>query len=227
MDCPSYTAGLLPFNVVAAFLRLGNKYNISVLKDDALKKLKHDFPSTLDDWDQLQDSYPNIEYTPNLHRYVINLARETGCIDCVLPAVFYAVFEHEGANQALSDIGPLRFEDQMTLVRGWTKGIDYQQSIMGWLFDDYASSSLYESCQQMRECKAARADVIKDDIISSPVPELHGVLNWKSAEWDRIDMCSTCKVAAEAAHEASRWKFWEELPIFFGLPKWEDLLRDT
>lgn len=42
----------IPFVVISAFLRLGTKYEIEVLRSEAIDRLAHEYPFTLEDYDR-------------------------------------------------------------------------------------------------------------------------------------------------------------------------------
>ncbi|KAJ7290690.1 hypothetical protein C8J57DRAFT_1459121, partial [Mycena rebaudengoi] len=82
-----------PFRQVAAMWRLGKKYSFDELRDDALRRLEHTFPSTLAKYQAHYYSAPaNVKHliTPYsaLVFDAINLARATGLVS-ILPAALY------------------------------------------------------------------------------------------------------------------------------------------
>jgi len=68
-------------------LRLGSKYEINHLREDALFRLRADFPTTLDNWDELCGHKHILEEDGILYD-LINLAIEQG-LWSILPAAYY------------------------------------------------------------------------------------------------------------------------------------------
>lgn len=84
------------FLVLAGMLRVGKKYEIDHLKDDALARLKAGFPTTLDEYCEIQDfgwthfDFPTDEvYTTDCKKLcaVVRLAHECG-LQTILPSLY-------------------------------------------------------------------------------------------------------------------------------------------
>ncbi|KII91563.1 hypothetical protein PLICRDRAFT_512971 [Plicaturopsis crispa FD-325 SS-3] len=69
-----------PLPVIGGILRLARKYDIEYLRKQAVSYITDDYPSTLDDWDdlRLQDT-PRINQYPGMPLDLIRLARENDC----------------------------------------------------------------------------------------------------------------------------------------------------
>jgi len=83
----------MPFDVVAAFLRLGSKYFIEGLRLDALNRLNYEYPINFQPMGRnstlLLKCYQGISFD------VINLARQNNILS-ILPAAFYDCFDATG-----------------------------------------------------------------------------------------------------------------------------------
>jgi len=75
------------FSIVSALLRLGKKYDIESLYEDALERLQSEFPSSLSAYLELSDTFSFIEYHPGLLHDCINLALETNTLS-ILPTAY-------------------------------------------------------------------------------------------------------------------------------------------
>lgn len=153
----------LPFDVVAAFLRLGEKYSIAVLTTDALTRLKYEYPSTLEARDQSEhDSmikHPGFLGFWAQNTDVINLARGLRCAQCILPAAFHNAVEINHHRVVLEETRldgskvSLCSEDQVIAITGWIKGRELQRETLGWLVgEDDFMESLYDSCTKKPIC---------------------------------------------------------------------------
>ena len=78
----------LPFPVIAAMLRLGNKYEFDHLRDVALLRLTSEFPTQLEEWDALPDHFTHIVDRTGLLLDIISLAIECG-VQSILPAAYF------------------------------------------------------------------------------------------------------------------------------------------
>lgn len=86
------TKDLISFRLLAAMLRLGDKYNGHNVRQEALKFLRYEFPQNLEDWMGVWGTkvfpYPESEFD------FINLAQEVG-LHSVLPAMYYTCVKYE------------------------------------------------------------------------------------------------------------------------------------
>jgi hypothetical protein len=68
----------LKFNVLAAMLRLGRKYEISQAYDDAVSRIRYEFPSDFKAFNALDADMARIEYRRGIYCDLLNLAYECG-----------------------------------------------------------------------------------------------------------------------------------------------------
>lgn len=208
--------------MVAAFLRLGLKYNIEVLKTEASSRLAHHFPTSLEVYGDRDDAM----ITPDRLQPImaINLARECRGMDRILPMAFFRLvvgFSFQGI--LCSDIPP---DDRNIAIVGWESAVQAQaQETMRWLFQ-LDSGELYSECLQPENCVFDRMETLK--ILFTPIPTISdGLSHYDSDGWcDRVVMCESCKTAAKRVHNEGRKAFWRQLPTFFGLPGWDELLKE-
>lgn len=224
----------MPFDVVAAFLRLGEKYNITILKTDALTRLQYEFPSTLEQYDQANE-WSMIENKHAVTRDTINLAREVHCVDYILPSAFHALCcenVHKAILEATRDDGSkslLSPEDQVIVITGWAKGRDFQRRVsMRWLLSEEELPPLYEYCMTSPlSCIHARGRLIRSMGHLDAVPPIAALWNWEYLPEEKDKMCKSCLDVAEFSHTRGREAFWDNLPSFFGLPEWPELLKES
>lgn len=220
----------LPFDVVAAFLRLGLKYNIESLKAEAVTRLTHEFPSSLQVFDFIALG-SMIQPHSSMATDTINLVRETKHLNRILPCAFYVLAEaihvdpQSFRKPQILDDGrqvQLSLEDQFVLSDGWFKSVKAQKEhTYPWL---YQMTPLSTSCLSKSACFSARASEVFNEF--APIPIILGLSKWEAWSED-IDICDPCKAVAEKLHNAGREKFWQMLPSLFGFPEWDELLKEN
>ena len=130
--------------VIAAFLRLGRKYDIQQLYSEALKRLELAFPSTIEEYDCSPDSFTlddvwDMNYNALLFA-VINLTRENDILH-ILPAAFYAACASLNGKEFIEamenpevNTHELSVFDQRVVVKGWDSVVERQaRTTFRWL----------------------------------------------------------------------------------------------
>jgi hypothetical protein len=79
---------------VAAMLRLGSKYEFQHLREEALVRLRAEFPTTLGDWDRLPSDFTHIQEQKGILFDIVNLALEQGLLS-ILPAAYYLCIQDD------------------------------------------------------------------------------------------------------------------------------------
>lgn len=218
---------------MAAFLRLGKKYEIKRLYDEAFSRLRNDYPPTLALWEQGHRFGKVIKDYQGVYFDVVNLAREMR-IPSLLPAAFYAICVFHGhvpdsivtglthtdiCGTSVGNISIMSAEDQIACLIGLQK-LYAKQAIesFGWIDHD-ADSDVAARCYQWSECELARQS-IWFDISRSAISRLP-LERWNPIFEDGL--CDACIEACKAAYAKSRKDIWNELPSIFGLPDWKEL----
>jgi hypothetical protein len=79
----------MPIDLLVAILRLGKKYEIDYLRDEGLKRLRLDFPNTLEQWNTSSQEYSHID--PDMQGHdILQLCCELSISSCLPTA--YLVF---------------------------------------------------------------------------------------------------------------------------------------
>jgi hypothetical protein len=213
----------LPFAVVAAFLRLGTKYEIPDLRAEATKRLVTDYPLGLELLEPRTNEKISIQPYYGKIFDVVNLAREMGILS-ILPVALYSCccndnqiilegcYKQDGKYVALSSA------DQKICILAKDKLLAFQvQETFGWLGVDISE----DICPQSR-CKNLRKRVFQ--LIWLPKPKCVALEFWQP-KWSD-ELCVHCGAAAHVVHVAGRAEIWRQLPSIFGLPGWDDLLKE-
>jgi hypothetical protein len=217
-----------PFPAVAAYLRLGRKYEIEHLRTEALTVLSMAFPSTCDAFLALPDNGQRyIAPCPALLFDVIALAREVGKLD-ILPAAYFSYCRMYQVNEVLEGIeredgtlSVLSAEDQKTLLRGW-HALVYNMAgqSLYWILDDAELE-----CER-QTCNLARKTIFLDLFAYGyRRPDVSISVSKWDVEWEK-DLCKLCRVACARLHKEGSYIKWSQLPEMFDLPEWDDLTRE-
>ncbi|KZP28181.1 hypothetical protein FIBSPDRAFT_275953 [Athelia psychrophila] len=228
------TRQALSITIIAAFLRLGTKYDIELLRAEALNRLHYEYPSTLEEYDKINKwSMINGRWGDGTHFAVVNLAREQGLLS-VLPlslylSCCYPYSTSEIATGIPSDDGTtsrMLPDDLIRCLGAWNSiGIKQSTMTLAWI-----NLPIYPNCKNSTQCTKLRVKVMKR--VFYPFVEFFGLHTWREFEtcWvypeENLDMCDSCYAVAERLHEDGRSKFWETLPGIFGLPEWEELRKE-
>ena len=216
------------FSVVAAFARLGTKYDFRQLRNEAVKRLTFMFPSRLEDMGNIHIEGNCIIAETGLIFEAINLARETNMLFLLPAAMEYCCAVHtihdilNGVQRPNKTPIFLSVEDQTACLSGWYELIHRQaEETYRWL-DRNAEGTLFPECQRRSRCTDGRRRIFYS--MSHPVTCCVPLEPWQGADWEK-HMCATCNAASQAQHERGRQNVWNELPSFFGLPGWAELLK--
>ncbi|KAF9034391.1 hypothetical protein BJ165DRAFT_1513537 [Panaeolus papilionaceus] len=220
------------FKEVSALLRLGSKYDISSLRDNALQRLRAEFPTTLDEWDRLDVEYKTMSDSVDICLFdVITLAYNEGILS-ILPVLYY-FYLCDGASLAPSQIfygiersdgtkATLPFILQRDIILGREELMSKARlHPFKWLRDEPG----VVDCYKPKGCRAIRNKLIESSWLA-PDPVGFPFDKWSDriTDEDLSQLCLDCKADAEIAHEG-REELWNLLPTLFNLPEWEELKR--
>lgn len=216
--------GAKTFGEVAALVRLGRKYQIDRLLNEAVSRITSEFPNTLEKWDSRQ-----IGSQITLHRstYVdcINLCREVGLLS-PLPTALYGWMHYLHDTKRLQEIfkgvakpdgitAVLSVEDQQLSVTSMEKLLQTQWIAFGWL------NTEVQGCMEPDKCRQFRSKM--KDKLSLPSPKLSGMRKSLLPNSFSRGLCEFCANHANEAYEWGRREIWTHLPRNFGLLPWEQL----
>lgn len=216
----------LPFGVVSAFLRLGQKYDIQPLYREAQNRLFLECPTTLAAYDAIQNW--NTIIGPNFMTEIALLARKTGLLSilphvllqcCVLYPATEIIDGHQMPNGSAIFL-PL--QDQLSCLAA-VKNIQdaHADTTFKWL--RRLNTSLADGCGNDKLCKIARAGMSLH--LFTPPVDIQG-LDWDWNDECSQDLCEECATVAKKKHREGREEFWERLPGLFRLPLWKELLKE-
>ncbi|TEB24230.1 hypothetical protein FA13DRAFT_1818078 [Coprinellus micaceus] len=232
----------LHISVVAAMIRLGRKYEIPHLSAESMRLLKREYPTTLEENDELDHhSYHNIRVTmPDRTRGpsdadetedeteddtdnfavilgIVKLAHECH-IQSILPALYLQLTRFP-----LEDI--LRPDTQLPLDVLWSCICGRDKLLNVWRDRTHAMGRS-EKCFSKADCKMSIMSLLED--LKLPDADLASILQpWDTfAEvWDDSlqSLCEECTQEAKELHEKDREATWTSLPELFKLSSWDNL----
>ncbi|KAJ6593497.1 hypothetical protein B0H19DRAFT_916562 [Mycena capillaripes] len=219
----------VPFPVIAAFVRLGRKYDFKDLLDSALARLAFHNPSTLEAYDAQFNSTRIMRY-PALPFEIVTLASENNILT-VLPCAYWSLVLNfnslfDGIRRDDGTLASLPLSDLRRCVGGRERLLTKQfQSgyTLGWLrkweFNDCSGPTL---------CPALRGVAFRwvlDRMHAGGLGDLHSPTGVNGEDWRGL-VCEACYDHIAKSAAAGRKKMWEELPALFDLPVWQELKND-
>ncbi|KAJ7134290.1 hypothetical protein C8R44DRAFT_696702 [Mycena epipterygia] len=214
--------GLPRMEVVAAILRLGQKYDFPVFRKDCLRRLKVEFPTTLLDFEvKLEDGWTLIEEEGDMLFPLLSLAREID-LHSILPSAYYQIItDSYYMSRVLDDKdADLNVNDRLACLQGYAKLLGLQSTtVMQWLDSDNSHIPCHD-CRHDDDCEDALKGIIQGMYVLGR-PEIMAFDDWHK-NWD-ADLCTHCRKRAKHIFKVGRKTCWSKLPSAFGLPDWEEL----
>ncbi|KAL1718716.1 hypothetical protein EV715DRAFT_200573 [Schizophyllum commune] len=216
-------------------LRMGHKYLVPALFNDAAERLRVYFPTTLEEWDSEDFAIWAHAGEEGFHSTMLelyNVVKRVGH-DRSLPMLCLFLLMTFGlvsipTSPKHSGRLALDAEDRVMLLLGRAKILGTQQTYsLRWMRSDWVNPQ----CQARKECAKARVSGCVAHLAPAE-PQLalfnsfvlHG---WGDFSLYTQRMCPSCQEKSESVHNKGRRKFWEDLPSFFGLSPWGELKNFT
>ncbi|KAG2106581.1 uncharacterized protein F5147DRAFT_700486 [Suillus discolor] len=206
------------FVYLCAVLRLSTKYEMKRLRDLALQRLKRGVPTTLASFDD--PGYQDDRATAQKHVLaVINLARETNCLE-LLPCAYYycsrlpasTIFEGSGGViLALPDI--------TACILGKEQLLDIQRQTTHPFLYTLPKSKFESFCKDCCEGNdRLLLQYLQRQDFRRPCTFEQFI------HWEKIGACKSCASPHQSAHTKGRQEAWALLPGIFGLGSWEKIV---
>ncbi|CAA7258932.1 unnamed protein product [Cyclocybe aegerita] len=225
----------LAMSPLSAFLRLGKKYGIEFLQNEALKRLRRDFPTTLEAYDEsfkgqdiLLEGEGNVAFK-KMSQSVILLALETS-ISSVLPSAYLTYVSTTPAEEILSGKDdeqlPLSIVAASALGRDKICRFILENTQTWWTSDSVMPR---QACATLNNCRPLRNQAIKELASEFHLSDTGLVANlspWSEYGENgpiKTNVCRQCIASLKECHENLRKGVWQRLPGFFGLEEWEKL----
>ncbi|KAJ7719927.1 hypothetical protein B0H16DRAFT_1794101 [Mycena metata] len=195
-SCPS-------LDLIAAILRLGDKYDFSAFRRECIERLDEEFKATLHDYDEGDKRWPGFKSEDTFFLRLASLAKEFDR-PSLLPEIYYELVTR--SHYIL--INPPASSDRLACLTGYVNLLKLQSTTtLAWLDLDPPLHHIPSvGCSQHAACVAAVIGQSRVCVLKQ----------WKK-DWED-GMCRSCRTKAKAVYEAGREVCWKQLPTVFGLP---------
>ncbi|KZP11464.1 hypothetical protein FIBSPDRAFT_837642 [Athelia psychrophila] len=219
---PNYAAlrGPLPFEMIAAFLRLGRKYDMEEVRTEALSRLYREFPTTLQEFDKAQH-WSAVKHTPGIYFDIANLAREHNLLSVLPCALFRCYMRVDDVTKGIArrdgTIATLSRVNERACLAAFRPILQLQyETTYAWCHEE-------SRCRSQYKCGANRRDFLNYTFF--PTFETKTLLGRWDEAWGE-GLCSSCVKLAKASHKSGCRRFWQKLPGVFHLPGWDELRKE-
>ncbi|KAF7326074.1 BTB domain-containing protein [Mycena kentingensis (nom. inval.)] len=216
--------GALPHRTVCAMVRLGKKYEMTRICEDALARLHHEFPTTLNDYGK-SDIFSEIKDDVRMKVDILNLCYQHGIRTCIPILAFSILDGTPNLDVLICDDGmhmaaALLPELKLLLAVGASKITLHQKSTFEWLTSTMAIPA--PGCHDPGACTKARQRIYLDIVWGNGQYRYPLFFSWdRMAGGGRF--CGRCFEAGSGLYRAGRMASWAALPSFFKLAGWDDL----
>ncbi|KAH8101967.1 hypothetical protein BXZ70DRAFT_1007192 [Cristinia sonorae] len=237
---------ILSFEEISAMLRLGFKYNITHVREEAIRRLRRCFPSDLEsfatpisryalmiEYDEEAEEEDSPAYFPqsstSLKNYdafaVIKLARSFDLND-ILPAAFYTCAQMDNASVASTplpgdEMYRLSDEDREACMDGQDALRSAMLRSFKWLL-----RGPQKGCETLEKCQAASRENTKN-LWGNAIGYCDALIDnaWIDALPGKY--CRVCLRRAKREYDQERVTTWNKLREYFNLPYPQDSSGDV
>ncbi|KDR86010.1 hypothetical protein GALMADRAFT_85228 [Galerina marginata CBS 339.88] len=216
--------------LLASMLRIGKEYQFDNLQSLALERIRKELPDSLDAWDVKNEleKGSGLIVNSDCEIDIINVLLETG-FKTLLPMAYFicvasltSLHMFEGLPRGDGTISRLSTESIKELMIGREA---ISTAIMSHEFP-WTTSSRSQSaiptpgCRTKPKCESHRSTVLAK-LVPGPNPYQALIFRVESIVSKRY--CDSCAAEIRKIYQAGRKIIWDQLPSYFGLPKWADL----
>jgi hypothetical protein len=216
---------------VLALWRIGNKYMITDLREEAVSRICNTYPTTLDEWVRIHRS--DDEPIPHgldgdalvtmADLWSLAQVSHEGHLYSALPAIYLEFADFDSAallGASCIDFTTPLSKNLLKAVIGGRENLILSQRdmIFSWLGKKYVSPA---GCKRSDKCRLARLEVAQDRFVAGVDVQLFGQTKWQDSFMK--DLCIVCKADAQRAYNEGSSKYWDHIPVAFGLGTWAEL----
>ncbi|KAJ7735773.1 hypothetical protein B0H16DRAFT_1695591 [Mycena metata] len=203
-----------PYAVVASMLRLGRKYDMRAPKDDALRRIRAEFPNVLEAYDSCDNELTTIDHEDGVYSHLLNLLYECGVYSAI-PMVGMACLSQFSLETLAVTV---ERDTVVTLAFALERILEFQrEKSLSWLHGDAVIPD--EACKFPKSCIKQQLEL--NHLITGrekyPFHTSYTIEQWED-EWEG-EFCDMCETAAKEFYAARRREGWDLLPTFFRAPE--------
>jgi hypothetical protein len=228
-----YQSTPLSAPVVAALWRIGNKYMIADLREEAVGRICKTFPTTLEGWvrihrnikEPISNGLDSSTFCEMSHLWSLARVLHEAHLYSALPAI-YLEFSYPDLAEMV-DASFIDFAEPLSkivlkaIIGGKEELIrSHGDMVFSWLCKHYIPSP---SCNRPDECQLARLVLAQDRFTASVDLQEFGEAEWRDSFTK--DLCNVCKADAKQAYDDGSSEYWDHIPVAFGLGTWTELKK--
>ncbi|ESK92286.1 hypothetical protein Moror_4684 [Moniliophthora roreri MCA 2997] len=214
----------IKWSVLSGILRLSTKYQVDYLRQRVYRVLSELYPTTLEEWDA-RDAFVNLETFEARPFAVFLLAKETN-LPTLLPAALYLCADSQDIGFILDGLPSidnthieLDWPDKKACIRAReTLSIALRTRLFAFL----TGQMDFPGCHRTSMCNNTRWKWLQGVEASLGSGVFSVSFPWAQYQ---SGVCDSCHRLSRDHYVAERQKLWDELPVLFGLPTWEELRR--
>ncbi|KAI0688696.1 hypothetical protein C8T65DRAFT_589292 [Cerioporus squamosus] len=217
-------AGPMEFGVLAAIVRMGHKYQVDPILEEALRRLNTVFSSDLSTWDKHIEGATAVKLRPEYAVEAVNLFVLTGRTDMLATAFYMCGLVDiddlvSGVTRADGTLERLSTHDLQRCLTGRMVLLKHDAQFLAELFSVDAPDDCTCPSEEVRK---TALEVGYADIVSQLPDVLDELPVHRHSYTDVIDdmhagLCTACVNAMKAYHNDLRQDLWGRLPGFFRL----------
>ncbi|KAF7326093.1 BTB domain-containing protein [Mycena kentingensis (nom. inval.)] len=242
----------MALNKVAAMMRLGRKYEMDSMLQDAISRIRYDFPRKLEDWDEhtANKIEPNMDSASYLCQMLL-LMYEFELWSSVPIATFWLIqewpivrvlllrapqFSNEDNHKeaVIENLEKTEAQVPSRLYASIAAGVErlsiHQKKALSWLATTDPIPA--NACITPMLCTDARILKYHNALWTPDSAWRFSVLSGWTNEWEgwedyNVYFCPACNAAGSGRFDEVRKATWEALPRIFGFPAWDSLKDGT
>ncbi|KAI0789928.1 hypothetical protein C8Q75DRAFT_717484 [Abortiporus biennis] len=219
------------FDEVTAMLRLGSKYQIDHIREEAIYRLQLCFPTSLSDFESEVGLHTNSEQPPisDLSRQdaicVVNLSRSFN-LKSILPSAFYTCCQLDnkllvyGVKYSDGTTEKLSQSDLLVCLNGRAKLLEDNTTITAFFCNPEQSPQCQYNSVCTRHMKLQLLQEVQQADIFANYDPLEPIQSWLSTKAQELRICAACMQLLNARYDSGRQRVWDNLGEYFGVEPW-------
>ncbi|KAL1692010.1 hypothetical protein GGG16DRAFT_52395 [Schizophyllum commune] len=218
---------------VASALRMSHKYIIPGLWEDAVARLRFEFPDTLEQYIEKREvihAYSRIHIKPwQRLRHLVDILQTVG-LHRIMAVMYFRIADTMNVDLLASDapnaprLGPVSIQSRCTMLGGRAKLLAASMKCIRMSLADPSPEPA--NCPDPQAC-GRRRRLLQGKLFArfESDTNISLLLDWPNflSRPQGPSICDACLLLVRQRREAELQATWQNLPSFFGLPAWEEL----